>query len=136
MNQIISKSDFENATERNCLYVFIDSHEQSISLNQIIAQKLKATSSMLRSIKIERIINEVIAELPNNPIISGIDVLFNPCYKVDVLDILVQADKQKNFTLIWPGILVGNKLIYSEEGFADYKEFDISKYNIICVTEE
>ena len=66
-------------------------------------------------------------------IIKDIDVLFNPEYKVDVLKILTEARKRKRYSVIWPGRCENGKLIYGEEGYLDYRTYDIENYDITCV---
>ena len=65
--------------------------------------------------------------------IKDIDVMFNPDYKVDVLKILIATRKRKNYSVIWPGKFEDGKLIYGEEGYPDYKVFNIADYDITCV---
>ena len=62
-----------------------------------------------------------------------IDVMFNPAYKIDVLKVLVSAYKQKPYSLVWPGIYSDGKLMYSEEGYPDYRVYEIQDYDIMCV---
>ena len=59
--------------------------------------------------------------------------MFNPDYKVDVLKILMAARKRKKYSMIWPGKCENGKLIYGEEGFSDYKIYDVEDYDITCV---
>ena len=59
--------------------------------------------------------------------------MFNPVYKVDVIRILMEANKRHPFTLIWSGRYDDGRLIYSEEDLADYKTYEISDYDIVCV---
>jgi hypothetical protein len=66
-------------------------------------------------------------------IIKDIDVMFNPDYKVDVLKILIAARKRKRYSVIWPGRFENGKLIYSEEGYADYKTYNLADYDVTCV---
>ena len=54
-------------------------------------------------------------------------------YKVDVMKMLVSAYKQKNFSLVWPGNYADGKLIYSEEGYPDYRVYEIKDYDIMYV---
>ena len=133
MNQVISKTEYEAIREKNCLFVFAEKPDEAISLNTILARKIKEVSPGLRAIKLQKVFEQVLDELPGNPIICDIDVLFNPAYRVDVLKILTETDKQKNFTLVWPGIIEDGRLIYGEEGYADFKSYNMSDYNIICV---
>jgi hypothetical protein len=75
----------------------------------------------------------VLETVPGGSAIKDIDVMFNPDYKVDVLKILIAANKRKQFNLIWPGDYEDGKLIYSKEGYPDYRVFEISDYDILCV---
>ena len=78
------------------------------------------------------IFDAMLDKLPEGVIIKDIDVMFNPEYQVDVLKILSEARKHKRYRVIWPGRCEDGKLIYAEEGYLDYKVFEIKNYNIKC----
>lgn len=107
--------------------------EKAFSMNRPLSQALVKYRPEKRTMQIEKCFADVIADLPDNPIIKDFDVLFNPEYKVDVLNIMVNVCKKKSFSAVWPGRLDGNRLIYAEEQFRDYKEYDIGAYDITCV---
>lgn len=83
--------------------------------------------------KLEQIFNTVLDRYPDGVTIKDIDVLFNPAYKVDVLKILISARKRKQYSVVWPGKFEDGKLIYGEEGYADYKVFNIADYDIAFI---
>ena len=83
--------------------------------------------------KLEQIFIRVLDGCSDGTIIRDIDVMFNPEYQVDVLKLMISARKRKKYSVIWPGSLKDNKLIYAEEGYQDYKVFDLEDYDIICV---
>ena len=103
------------------------------SVSKPLAEVLLECKPNRRSMKLEQIFNSVLDTLPDGVVIKDIDVLFNPDYKVDVLKILMAASKRKKYSVIWPVKCEIGKLIYSEEGFPDYKTFDIEDYDITCV---
>lgn len=103
------------------------------SVSKPLAEALLECKPNRRSMKLEQIFNSVLDTLPDGVVIKDIDVLFNPDYKVDVLKILMAARKRKKYSVIWPGKCENGKLIYSEEGFPDYKTFDIGDYDITRV---
>lgn len=89
--------------------------------------------SKRRAMKIEKCFIAVLVMLLVGVSIKDFDVLFNPEYKVEVLRILVNACKTRTFSVMCPGVVQDNKLIYSEESYPDYKEFEIEMYDITCV---
>ena len=103
------------------------------SVSKPLAEALLACKPNRRSMKLEQIFNNILDTLPDGVVIKDIDVLFNPDYKVDVLKILIESRKRKRYSVIWPGRCEDGKLIYSEEGFPDYKTYDIENYDITCV---
>ena len=107
--------------------------EKAFSMNKPLSQALLTYSPRRRTMQIEKCLADVLADLPDDPVICDFDVLFNPEYKVDVLNIMVNVCKKKSFSAVWPGRLDGNRLIYAEEQFWDYKEYDIGAYDITCV---
>lgn len=103
------------------------------SVSKPLAEALLACKPNRRSMKLEQIFNNILDTLPDGVVIKDIDVLFNPDYQVDVLKILMAARKRKRYSVIWPGRCENGKLIYGEEGYPDYKTYDIENYDITCV---
>ena len=103
------------------------------SVSKPLAEALLACKPNRRSMKLEQIFNNILDTLPDGVVIKDIDVLFNPDYHVDVLKILMAARKRKRYSVIWPGRCEDGKLIYGEEGFPDYKTYNIENYDITCV---
>lgn len=117
--------------------IFCDCKEvdeaSAYGINQKLSEQLIKTKPERRSMKLEMCFNQVLAELPDDVIIKEFDVMFHPDYKVDVLQVLIAAYRKKPFSVIWHGKLIGEKLIYAEDGYADYKEFSVMDYDITCV---
>lgn len=126
----------DNETMVSRLLVYIKAikklHEPK-SVSKPLAEALLECKPNRRSLKLEQIFNSVLDRYPDGVIIRDIDVLFNPEYKVDVLKILIAARKRKRYSVIWPGKCENGKLIYSEEGYPDYKTYNIENYDITCV---
>ena len=106
---------------------------QATAVNKPIAAELVALKPNRRTMQLEKCFMKVLDTLPDQPVIKDIDVLFNPAYKVDVMKMLSSAYKQKKFSLVWPGNYSDGKLIYSEEGFPDYRVYEIKDYDIMYV---
>lgn len=83
--------------------------------------------------QLEKCFNRILDSLPEKSVIKDIDVMFNPAYRVDVIRILVEANKRHPFSLVWPGRYDDNRLLYGEESLTDYKAYEISDYDIVCV---
>ena len=103
------------------------------SVGKLLAEALLECKPNRRSMKLEQIFNTVLDTFPDGVVIKDIDVMFNPDYKVDVLKILMESRKRKLYSVIWPGKCENGKLIYGEDGYPDYKTYDIENYDITCV---
>lgn len=103
------------------------------SVSKDLADALLACKPNRRSMKLEQIFNKVLDGYPDGVTIKDVDVMFNPEYQVDVLKILIAARKRKKYSVIWPGRFEDGKLIYAEEGYPDYKVFNIADYDITFV---
>ncbi len=106
---------------------------QAVPLNHTLAELLIGYKINRRSFQIENCLKKSLSQLPDDVIIKDFDVLFHPDYKIDVLKILINTCKTKPFRIIWPGRLQDGKLYYAEEGFADYKEYNVEDYDVTCV---
>ena len=104
-----------------------------VALNEKLAALLIKIKPERRNMRIERCFQEILANVPENSCIRDFDVLFNPAYKIDVLLLLIVANRSKSFSVLWPGTVTDGKLIYAEDGYADYKEYDVEQYDITCV---
>lgn len=78
--------------------------------------------------RLEQCFRQVLDGLPENPLIRDFDVLFNPAYEVDILRIMTSIGKNKPFQVVWPGKYEDGRLLYAEEGYRDYKVYDLDKY--------
>ena len=103
------------------------------SANKPLAAELIKCSPTRRILQLEQLFVQFLRTLPEQPVVQDIDVLFNPAYKVDVMKVLVSAHKQKPYSLIWPGGYADGKLTYSEEGYPDYRVYEINDYDIMYV---
>lgn len=106
---------------------------KAVSINIFLAELLLKNKANRRSILLEKCFCQVLSEFPGEPIIKDFDVMFNPTYQVDVLKIMISANKKKPFSVIWPGIHGDGKLFYAEEGYPDYKVFKIEDYDVTCI---
>lgn len=139
MGKIISRISFAD-TQRNGLMKPIiycrDLTEPNMevrSINIKLAKELETLRPKRRTMQLEACFNRVLDGLPDNVVIKDFDVMFNPAYKVDVLKILVTTCKRKSFSVIWAGRYEDGKLFYAEEGYPDYKVFNINNYDVTCV---
>lgn len=126
----------ENKEMLNRLLVYfkaIQKMQKPKSVSKELAEELLACKENRRSMKLEQIFNKVLDQYSDGVIIKDIDVMFNPDYKVDVLKILIAARKRKKYSVIWPGRFENGKLFYSDEGYADYKVYNLADYDITCV---
>ena len=103
------------------------------SLNMLLAEKLMMVKPNRRTMRLEQCFQQVLDGLPDNPVIQDFDVLFNPDYEVDILRIMTSVGKSKPFQIVWPGRYEDGRLIYAEEGYRDYKVYDLGKYDVTCV---
>ena len=107
--------------------------EQAQSMNVELAKKLASVKPNRRTMRLEQCFREVLGSFSENPVIRDFDVMFNPDYAVDILQMMASVGKNKPFQIIWPGRYEDGKLIYAEEGYRDYKVFEIDKYNVTVV---
>lgn len=127
------------ATQQNMYRLIIyanDTYEQeasAVSINKRLAEELRKLKPTRRTMQLEKCFNKILDSLPEKVVIKDIDVMFNPAYMVDVIRILVEANKRHPFSLVWSGRYDDNRLLYSEEDLADYKAYEIGDYDIVCV---
>ncbi len=108
--------------------------ERAVAVNIPMAKELqKQGTSMMRTMRMEQNLLSVLATMAENPVIKDFDVMFNPDYQMDVIKILINVYRKKAFSVIWPGRYEDGKLYYAEEGYSDYKTFNVNDYDITVV---
>ena len=108
--------------------------ESAVSLNIPLAKEMKKQGSvMMRTMRLESNLLMIIEGLGEYPVIKDFDVLFNPAYQTDVLKSLINVCKKKPFRVIWPGRYEEGKLYYAEEGYRDYKTYDVANYDVTVI---
>ena len=112
---------------------FLPDKRQMFSINVPLAKKLQNINPHRRGMRLEQCFRELLKELPDNPVLTDYELLFNPEYQIDVLRLLVSVCKEKPFELIWAGTYENGKLIYSKEEYPDYQAFEIDNYDVTCV---
>ena len=137
MGSTITQQQYSGLTNMYRLVIFTnDTYEQklnAVSINKRLAEELRKLKPTRRTMQLEKCFNKILDSLPEKVVIKDIDVMFNPAYRVDVIRILVETNKRHPFSLVWSGRYDDNRLLYGEEDLADYKAFEISDYDIVCV---
>ena len=142
MGVVINKRDLDMLDRglllKPLVYCFRDDdlEARAVSLNVPVAEKLSLVHVKRRAMRMDQCIRQVIDNLPDNTLIKDFDVLFNPSYEVNVLKLLISLYRVKPFDILWPGRYKDGRLLYAEEGFSDYKAFDIKNYDMTCVIQE
>lgn len=133
MGTVIKKSEaISQQSFRLCIDCSGTPSPDAFSINQPLAAALLKLRPRMRSLQMEKCLLQILQALPDHAVICDIDVMFNPSYAIDVMTTLISVYKQKAFSLVWPGYLQNGNLVYSEEGYADYKIYSIDDYDIIC----
>lgn len=105
----------------------------AVSMNRALAAELVKWAPARRTMHLENCFVKQLEALPDHAVIKDIDVMFNPEYKVDVMKVLISAYKRKPYRLIWPGSYENGRLVYSQDNYPDYRVYEISNYDIVCV---
>lgn len=139
MGKIIISDDFfynnQEGLLKPIIYCCSDENfeQECVSISFKLSKELEKINANRRTMQLEKSFCKVISDLPNDVVIKDIDVMFNPAYKVDILKILISAYKKKKFSVKWPGTYIDGKLIYGEEGYLDYKVYNVCDYDITCI---
>lgn len=105
-----------------------------LELGEILSFELIKIDQNKRKIEVEKTMEYIFSEIKANGIIvTNIDILFNPSYRMDIIKLFIQLSRNKTVIVQWPGKLDSNNLIYSEPKYDDHKKHETNDYNIICL---
>lgn len=136
MADIINSYQYNNSIINKYPVIHCESNKTDlagISINKILALELIKVNPKRRSLRMTRIIFNVLSDLPKGSVIKDFDVVFNPAYDIDVLKIFIEIRKNLSFEIIWPGEIENGKLIYGQKECEDYKIYDLEKYDVTCI---
>lgn len=105
-----------------------------IELGQVLSKELTKINKDKRNLEVVKTMGCIFSEIDvSGIIVTNIDILFNPSYRLDIIKLFIQLSRNKTVIVQWPGKLDFNNLIYSEPKYEDYKKYEINNYNIICL---
>lgn len=109
-----------------------DNGYQTTRLNLPLAKLLEGlTLQEIRSI----ITNKIQDCLPQNrPVyLTGYEMLFDPRYEIDVIRLFADIARRNKLIVKWCGNASEESLTYAEQGYADFKRYKISDYDVTIV---
>lgn len=84
---------------------------------------------------VSELLRKIVSDVPGTQLVlDQIDILFYPDFQLDVLKLLTQLNRNKRLIVVWPGSYHANKLYYSKPEYADYHEYDVHQYDVLCIT--
>ena len=105
-----------------------------VSMNYLLAERLiKIHTTRQRGMRMGQILLDCIKDQLDDVLITGIDVMFNPDYPIDVLKVIVDVCRAKPFQVVWPGNYEDGMLVYSVPGRPDYKTYKIENYDVTVI---
>lgn len=147
MGDIYTKYNFDlNLIKRNKTLVLIClNYEEFLKYNKIkdltiinlgldLSQVLKKYPPKLRLNNFLDELNNIFVKAKSDCIlVKNIDILFNPEYKLNVLNYFINLSRNKLIFIEWPGQLKGRVIEYSEINYPDYRKYNIDDYKIALI---
>jgi hypothetical protein len=118
------RPDFEKA--------IIGSGFKRFSLNLPLAQALNGRAVT----EIQAVISNKAKELLSGHesiYLNDYEMLFDPRYMIDVIRLFIELAKRNQLIVKWCGTTDKDALIYAEQGYADYKRYKITDYDVVIV---
>ena len=105
-----------------------------LRLGEVLSNELIQVDKGRREFEVENVTRQIFDRIGTSKIIvSDIDILFNPAYRLDIIKLFMQLARNKKMIVQWPGESNSEFLIYSELKYDDYKRYAINDYDIICL---
>ncbi len=104
-----------------------------LNVNILIAERLIKVKDKKNNIDIIDEMNKCFNRYTGNLILSNFQMLFNPDYKIDVLKFFIELSKYRKIIIEWSGYLEDGFLKYSKPEFDDYKKYNVTDCNVICI---
>ncbi|OBW63496.1 MAG: hypothetical protein A9183_07175 [Dehalococcoides mccartyi] len=105
-----------------------------INVNLQLADRLKDLSKTQRSLRVDQILGEILAEHGNTPVLlDNIEILFDFNLKINPLSLLQKLSRNRPIITTWNGVVDGNRLSYAQRGHAEYGNYDLDDTIVISM---
>ncbi|MDR1688031.1 MAG: BREX-3 system P-loop-containing protein BrxF [Clostridiales bacterium] len=120
----VNRADFDSAITK--------AQFRKVSLNLPLAKKLISKPA---TEAITDITGIILSLLPKGEALylTDFEILFDPCYKLDVLKLFVGISRHHKLIVKWCGGINKESLTFAEAGYDDYRKYEINDYNITFV---
>ena len=105
-----------------------------INVNLQLADRLKELSKTQRSLRVDQILGEILAEHGNTPVLlDNIEILFEVNLKLNPLSLLQKLSRNRPIIATWNGVVEGNRLGYAQQGHAEYGNYDLDDTIVVSM---
>jgi hypothetical protein len=94
-----------------------------LNLNLALSQRLLDFTSKARSLRLPRLLDEIVAGAGDVVILDNIEILFDPALKQDPLRCLQSVSRNRTIVASWNGSATGKTLTYAEPGHREYQRY-------------
>ena len=120
-------------SNKNIFYKTITESGYSVtSLNISLAKKLAGLPEQEVQRTAPAVAQDLLTVSPK-VYLKDYEILFDPRYKLDVLRMFADVSRRIKLIVKWCGRIEGDSLVYAEQGFADYKRYNINDYEITVI---
>lgn len=96
-----------------------------VNANLALSQRMLHLTSKERSVRVGRLLGEVIGEQEGDLVALGnLELLFDPSLHLDPLACLQGLSRNRTLIACWAGRIVGSALTYAEPGHPEYRRYD------------
>jgi len=135
MGTVVKRRDFPEVIDQAQQGVFVlDSKVTApmtapvVNIGLLLSERMYKMKTGGLSVNITHELDSILGDEHRDITLANIDILFSPEYELDVIKLLLQLGRNQRFYLQWPGEIIGEKLIYSEPGRFDFKEYNVKEY--------
>lgn len=95
-----------------------------INLNQRVSELLLELTHRQRALRVPRLVATVLeATGADVVLIDNLELLFSPDLAQDPLRLLQGLARNRTVVASWPGVMVGNQLIYAKPSHPEYRRY-------------
>lgn len=135
MGVVINRRDFSAVIEQARQGVFVLAPKVTVPVNApvvniglMLGERMYEAKTDGSPVNIANELKVILGEELRDINLANTDILFSPEYEMDVIKLLLQVGRNQRLYMQWPGEITVEKLIYSEPGRFDFKEYNTKDY--------
>ena len=106
---------------------------QPVNVGIELSHRLLDLTERERPLRVEELLRQIVADASDPVLLDNLEVLFEPCLRVDPLALLQSLSRDRTVVAAWPGTVSAGQLHYAEPGLPQHQRHPVGQLTLVVV---